>query len=185
MEYLHSSWAPSWHRKPGHLDVKRINEHPRLESTSAKSLFAKEASSFESILFHPQDEKVWGKSRTSSHGCLSSTANGKCGANPASLGGFGWVWVGGGAIYDPPLPPLHYTCDEINILFNCPNLLKFRFRSSRCTEPFRVQNVQMIWPGVTYLNPDGWKWTCVSSMSLCPSVVFHAYPLTFSTILAF
>jgi len=51
----------------------RINEHPRLEITSSKSLFEQfaiekhEAPSSVTILVHPQDEKVWGKSRTSSH----------------------------------------------------------------------------------------------------------------------
>lgn len=61
------------------------------------------------------------------------------------------VWVGlrgWGAIYDPPLLPLHYTCDEMNIWFN---LLRLRFRSSCCTKVFKMSKwcdqVWLTWIG--------------------------------------
>ncbi len=138
----------SWHRKTAHLDVKRINEHPRLEIPPRLVCWR--------CTRHLIPSTGWEgvrKSRTSSHGCLSARANGKCGASSASLGGF--ERVGGRFMIHP-----FYLCiiRAMKLIFDstCSDfaLGGLVFKMSRCCD--------QVW--LT------WIW-CVS----CPSVVFHAY----------
>lgn len=88
------SLESSWHRKTAHLDVKRINEHPRLEIPPRLVCWR-----CTRHLIPSTGREGVRKSRTSSHGCLSARANGKCGASPASLGGFERV---GGDLWSTP-----------------------------------------------------------------------------------
>lgn len=151
------------------------NEHPRLEITSSKSfydMFAKDARGtfvWNGLIPSTDRMKVWGKSRTSSRAACAR-------ARMESAARALQVWVGlrGGAwaIYDPPLLPLHYTCDEIHILFNCPNLLRFRCVSFCCTR-YKMSK----WRDQVWLT-----WILVLFVMY---IVFHPYPLVFSTIWIF
>lgn len=132
-----------------------INEHPRLEITSSKSfydMFAKDARAtvvWNGLIPSTDRMKVWGKSRTSSRAaCARPRMESAARALQVWVGLRGGAW----AIYDPPLLPLHYTCDEIHIAFNCPNLLRFRCVSFCCTRYKMSQWRDQVWL-IAYLNP--------------------------------